>query len=195
MTKIRQSFPLISFQKCALVFALGSSLCLSTVPSARADSDLGQDMLTCRTISEISQRVACYDAIADQLKVLHQAGEALSHKLSPPQTTPQSSPNASNTLKPNPQNQSMAQKLLETFGLKEKEGEKISQTVRKIKFGPQKQFMITTESGQVWLQSGPQKVKLPKRLPFDIFIERGAMGSYFLNAKGQSTQYKVRRIK
>ena len=55
--------------------------------------------------------------------------------------------------------------------------------------------MITTESGQVWLQSDTQKVKLPRKLPFTVTIERGAMGSYFLNASGQSTQYKARRLK
>tara|TARA_R110002073_G_scaffold148818_12_gene302148 strand:- start:15488 stop:15964 length:477 start_codon:yes stop_codon:yes gene_type:complete len=153
---------------------IGLLFSLSTGASV-VKADTIQDILTCRSITAIDARLACFDAVADKIKT--------------PPAVNASPDNAREEAKSN------GQKLPQTFGLKEKEGERITQTVTGIKFGPAKQFMITTESGQVWLQSDTQKVKLPRKLPFTVTIERGAMGSYFLNASGQSTQYKARRLK
>ncbi|MCF8474629.1 MAG: hypothetical protein K9G26_08035 [Emcibacter sp.] len=147
-----------------------------------AQADMRHEMMECRKIPVISDRVDCYDMLADRLNQMGQNEQHINEKM---------------TEKPQSEirERTIGQKFLETFGLKEPEGETIILEVEKIKFGPQKQFMVTTSNGQTWLQTGNQRVNLPTHLPFEVTIERGAMGSYFLYAKGQQTHYKVKRIK
>lgn len=171
----------------ALIFT--ASFNTNWAQAAETGTPMAQDLLQCRKIDEMTARVACYDKIADQLGKMVASGQKVDHALTA-EATKKPSSEASGV-----RERSIGQKFLETFGLKEPEGETILLEVTNIKFGPSKQFMVTTSNGQVWLQSGSLRSKLPRDLPFEITIERGAMGSYFLYATGQSTHYKVKRLK
>lgn len=163
----------------------GSAIILSCAFQVNmAQADIGKDLLECRKITAIPDRVVCYDKITDMLVQMVQEGQEANVEIIV-------QPKAASKVR----ERSIGQKFMERFGLKKPEGDLITLEVKKIKFGPRKQFMVTTTNGQVWVQSDNQKVNLPRKMPFEISIKRGAMESFFLYAKGQNRQYRVKRLK
>ncbi len=166
-------------------YQMGSAVILSCIFQVNiAQADMGQEMLECRKVPSIPDRVICYDKIADQLNQIVQDGQKNNVEI-----IVQPQPSAKT------RERSVGQKFMERFGLKEPEGDLIILEVKRIKFGPRKQFMIFTTNGQAWVQIDNQRVNLPKRLPYEITIKRGSMESFFLYAKGQKTHYRVKRVK
>lgn len=84
----------------------------------------------------------------------------------------------------------------ETFGARDSEPDiaidKLSVTIERIeKDASGKRYFYTT-GGQVWKQQKPENY--PSKVPFEVEIKSGVMGSFFLvNDSGRST--RVKRVK
>jgi hypothetical protein len=55
-------------------------------------------------------------------------------------------------------------------------------------------WLLVTEDGQVWLQSGIQTFFLRKK-PFAASLKKGLFGSFFLVITGTKKTYRVKRVK
>ena len=180
-------------------------LLLSVSPAAQATSL--QALLTeCRAMSNGVERLACYDAInitdlsdkrpmPEQMdktipeiarEKRQQAQEAASPQ--PEQAPPQPEQAVVSATKTNPQSQ---------FGLKVKSEvqalEDITDTVVEVTKSARGKKVIHMKSGAVWQQVDSAYFKLEDGM--GVYIERGALGSFYLSHEGVNRRIKVKRIK
>lgn len=140
-----------------------------------------EDILACAGIAATPERLACYDGIARQLSRQKSSGSVRS---TAPEIVQKNNPEADFG------GEAVKNKVADAERLNSIQAE-----VVKIKFGPQKIFMITLANGQVWVQKDGKKARLPKKTPYNVIITRGAMGGYRLTLAEGHKFYRVKRLR
>ena len=173
-------------------------LLLSVSPAAQATSL--QELLTeCRAMSNGVERLACYDAInitdlSDKRPMPEQMDKTIpqiareKRQQAQEAASPQPEQAVASATKTNPQSQ---------FGLKVKSEvqalEVISDTVVEVTKSARGKKVIHMKSGAVWQQVDSAYFKLEDGMR--VYIECGALGSFYLSHEGVNRRIKVKRIK
>lgn len=145
--------------------------------SSAMAASLNDDLNHCRTIAAADQRLACYDAIANQQDA-------------PIHATTTSNSQATNSVFSNP--------FKEIFGFEEKEiakqiPERLEVEVSDFSQGNGKS-QITLSNGQVWRQLD-NKPFVYSADNGQAYIQRGALGSFFFSQEGTKKRIRVKRAK
>ncbi len=173
---------------------------LIVIPNTQAAS-LQQSLDACRAISNGVERLACYDAInASDLSNKRPMPERMDKSVTDiveekqqqkaNEVAQQSEPAQAKTpvAKPKPESQ---------FGLKVKSEvqalEDISDIVVDVTKSARGKKVIHMKSGAVWQQVDSAYFKLEEGMA--VYVERGALGSFYLSHEGVNRRIKVKRIK
>ena len=176
--------PAVVVRQPAFRALLFSTLLWNTATSATAQ-DLTRQLAACVAVSDATQRLACYDALA-----LPRQPPAPPQASTPPQSPAvlqpptaqfgaEQLPRASNSA-PAPENNS------------------ITATVNQISLTPFGRFVLTLDNGQIWRQLDADSAQFAtpgNKATASVTISRGLLGSYNLQFAGQNALYKVRRVK
>jgi len=149
-------------------------IALSVISSANAQS-LKHQVANCAMVKQADKRLACFDA--------------LTVKLSPTaQTKVADAQPASDAIMVNKK---------QLFGFESKQmamtPEQLDVTVVKIKKGPRGKSTFFLASGQVWKQINNEQYRL--KADQQVFIKKGALGSFFLGQNHRNKKIRIKRIK
>lgn len=176
------------------------------VPStafAGPQEDLMEGMAKCVIIADNTARLACYDALAPQLKA--------ARGVPPSDNRPWYDPSRIFGISPS------AQTTPEQFGSENlapptppptRPGESpppaqpqaldsISATVKDYAYNPYGRTVIFLDNGQIWqqLEGDTDRLRFKKGAANTVVISRGALGSYNLRVNDAGPSVKVRRLK
>lgn len=174
---------------------LSKSLLLVTMLSMSitvcASQNLSASIKTCAQQSDNKLRLACYDQLSQTLSIDKQAA------VQTPKVEVEANDSQSKVIQ-EPSGSNVETHPSERFGLPAKaepelEIEEIVTVVAKLDKNPYGKFYVTTDTGQLWLQI--DSVRMSIREGDSIFIESGALGSYFMGREGISRKMRVKRIK
>ena len=170
---------------------------LSWLPLTAAGSDA--ELRDCRAVNDNAARLACYDALADQLPK-PAATDVVS--ASPPVPAVAAEP-AAQAIAPQPSvaAQTLAVTATQTpaeFGLERQaqqaQIESIQSRIVGTFRGWEAKSKITLENGQVWQITDGTRGVYSLESPA-VTIERGVFGSFFLKIDGVNRSPKVKRLK
>lgn len=137
-------------------------------------SSFQPDLSSCRAISEASERLACYDAIADS----------------------QAQQKAASTFAA-PKSEAELQQEFERKAEASARGEKAALTaaITEIELGRDDRLKVTLENGQVWYQLSSDRIYRinSKKPPQSVTITEAALGSYRLKFDDSRQTIRVRR--
>ncbi|MGX9459859.1 hypothetical protein ACWXWU_01270 [Shewanella sp. A14] len=158
--------------------------------NAYAETNLAQQLSVCAIKTDKLERLACYDQLAANAKpsTIVTTNEPLAVPTNVPTQVPTS-------VTPTPVVTAQVDKV-SAFGLTkktEKQIEKLYFEVSKVKKGPYGELVITLNNGQVWKQSNPDNYRLKKGQR--IFIQAGALSSFFLGSDDRNATTRVKRLK
>ena len=69
--------------------------------------------------------------------------------------------------------------------------EKITSVISAIQKTPYGKLIVTLESGQVWRQTNNTTLRLKRGQ--EVYVEEGALGSYFLGKESSNKRIRVKR--
>ncbi len=188
-----------------LAASVVACLCVGASP-ALAQDQLLQDLAKCTAVPDAAQRVACYDALAPQIRARTAAkpqdltkedqkslfGLDFSNLFGPSkQTTPQQFGQERIPESPPPPSAPAEASKPETV-------DTIAAGVSEYSLTPLGRFVVFLDNGQIWRQiDGDTGRANFKRAAADnkITISRGAFGSYNLQLNSGNAIFKVRRVK
>lgn len=170
---------------------------------AGPQEDLIEGMAKCAVIGENSARLACYDALAPQLKAARTAPPGESRPWYDPGRIFGTSPSAQTTPE-----QFGAENLAPPAPPPPRPGEPVPPTppqpldsiaakVTDYAYNPLGRVVIFLENGQVWqqLEGDTDRVHFKKGEVNTVVISRGMLGSYNLRVNDTGLAIKVRRLK
>jgi hypothetical protein len=193
------------------IISAGVLLALGNTPAhtATADKDPLAALQKCRTLSDTSQKAACYDIAMDRLEADRAANkisiitgtqiEGLQRdafgfnlpslprlRLGRALGTP-----GKNAL--SDAQDTKAGKILK----KSKSGEvlRVAYTVSRVSILPNGRKRIYLTDGQVWEQVGSDAPRFRGSAPYKVQIKKASMGSYLLAVEGSRRTVRIRRIK
>lgn len=150
--------------------------------SANATADIKQELSACASITDKLDRLICFDALAQTVKVT-----------SP--TTLAAVVPATVAAKPTPA--TLPKNIEDEFGNPKKtevdKVDKIYLEVASVTKDPYGALKIGFSNGQVWKQTDGRRYKL--KADQTVFIEKAALGSFVLGADGQNSTIRVKRLK
>lgn len=176
---------------------LGSLALLIAAMSAGVDAGLEASVYACRSLSDDSQRLACYDAVLDarsavETTLVDAAAEVARAATPdvPPSTTTAGVPGAADAGK------DAEDRAAAEFGFEDhlKDAPKqlistVTLTDRNAKGG----LVVSLANGQVWQQTGGERLFLN---PGDtIYLFRGAMSAFYLSTSATGRRYRVSRLR
>ena len=152
---------------------------------ALADS-LTSSLLSCRTETNSVHRLQCYDDVSSALTAEQQ--QAAPNIIMPPTVSSQPS-----QIEAEPQSS-----LVKTFGLPnipdpEEEISDIKAVVTNVEYNPYKKLIVSIDIDQVWQQTDGSRMRL--RVGDTVYLERAALGSFFLGIEDKNKKMRVKRIK
>jgi len=158
------------------------------VPSLAADppakrAGVYQKVLDCRTITDPTARLACYDQAAAQFEQAETSGQVVVVDRAQMREVRRqvfgfSVPSIS----------------LFTRGEREEEVNTLASTVTAARQDPYGKWVITIEGGAVWKQTETAELVRRPKPGSKVEIRRGALGAFFMNVDGQKA-IKVERVK
>jgi len=151
-------------------------IALSAISSANAQL-LEQTMANCAMVKQDNKRLACFDALTVKL-IPTPALKAVSADVAPT-------------------SDAVVVSKKQLFGFESKQmaitPEQLDVTVVKIKKGPRGKSTFFLASGQVWKQSNNDLYRL--KAGQQVFIKKGALGSFFLGQSHRNKKIRIKRIK
>ena len=146
-------------------------------------SSLQQQLSTCSAVDNDIVRLQCFD----KLSSIPALASAAAMKAT---TTTKSS-------KPSVNNAQLVQNKNEIFGFEAQQTrltpEQLSVTVSSISKGVRGQLTFTLKNGQVWKQKDNTSFRL--KADKQVYIKKGALGSFFLGQEGRNKKIRVKRLK
>ncbi|MDP5134000.1 MAG: type VI secretion protein [Paraglaciecola sp.] len=154
------------------------------VSAGALSQTLDKQLADCRIINDATKRLVCYDNIAKPATPVENPRpvEALTESASVKQV----------------EAQSRTDERVKNFGLEQKIAaeqeldEKLYSTISELKTDLRKKLILQLENGQVWRQSDSQIFRVKEG--DKIYLERGALGSFFLGKEGINKRIRVKRI-
>lgn len=150
--------------------------------SANATAGIEQELSACASITDKLDRLICFDALAQTVKVK-----------SP--TTLATVASATVAAKPVPV--TLPTNIEDEFGsLKKTEVDKIDKIylqVSSLTKDPYGALKINFSNGQVWKQTDGRRYKL--KVDQTVFIEKAALGSFILGTDAHNSTIRVKRLK
>ena len=194
------------FRESALLTLTCAGVLLSS--SAFAQSASIQDAMTeCSKVSNSLQRLVCYDRLAKSMRQysgLEQSVSTVSRQPSVPVTVPRTPVpdrepvTPSQTAQPQASAPTVAVPTAEQeFGLEHKRDtdemiSRINATVTEISTNQFRKRLITLENGQKWRQQDGSTLKIS--VGDRVYVERGALGSFYLSNDKVNKRMKVKRV-
>jgi hypothetical protein len=176
--------------------------------SATSPQEVLRALAHCAAVADETSRLACYDALAPQVKAALEAGPSVARRA--PTVEEQkswfgfdmgdlfgTSPKAQTTPEQFGAENTPAVRV-ERKAQEAKQIDSISAKVSEYAYNPFGKFIVFLENGQVWKQiQGDSDHARFRRKAADntVTISRGFLGSYNLSINGSSRIYKVTRIK
>lgn len=150
--------------------------------SANATADIKQELTACASITDKLDRLICFDALAQTVKVTSSTTLAVVGS-------------ASVAAKPAPV--PLATNIEDEFGNPKKSEvdkvDKIYLEVTSVSKDPYGALKITFSNGQVWKQTDSRRFKV--KVDQTVFIEKAALGSFVLGLDDRNTTIRVKRLK
>jgi hypothetical protein len=171
-------------------FLIGLTIFISGFSSAQAQS-LISELQACRAETNSTARLACYDNLP-----LTSAPQQAVKKAQDQLASSKSAPAVTHKAKQAPQPEASRQNQVKNFGLdkviepKDKV-EKITSVISAIQKTPYGKLIVTLESGQVWRQTNNTTLRLKPGQ--EVYVEEGALGSYFLGKESSNKRIRVKR--
>jgi len=155
------------------LFVMGSFLLLPQVVSAN-EAELTAKLQLCSEINQNEARLSCFDQLASK-----QADEELAA-----QKTGLTAQQVDDFSKGH---------VIKTDEQRAKEINSITLTISKLTKTAQKQWKITFENGQKWLQKDGNRMKL--KIGEVVTLHKGALGAVYLQKENANKRIKVKRLK
>lgn len=173
--------------------------CILLLSSYSQAQNISAALNQCRAEKNNSQRLACFDALVEDIS---QDDNSQAPVLSSKAVITPQKPNK--TVPPIPQQKPSisapiaARPSVNEFGLEHKKEienseDKIYARVSSVKKDPYKKLIITLDNGQRWKQSDSTFLKL--KLNDAVYVERGALKSFFMGMDDKNRRMRVKRIK
>lgn len=172
-------------------FLIGLTILICGLSSVQAQS-LISELQACRAETNSTARLACYDSLSltnDRQQAVTKAQDQLAS------TKP--APAATHKAQQTPQPEASRENQVKNFGLdkviepKDKV-EKITSVVSAIQKTAYGKLIVTLESGQVWRQTNNTTLRLKPGQ--EVYVEEGALGSYFLGKESSNKRIRVKRF-
>jgi len=152
--------------------------------------DLTSSIKACRTLDSDTARLACFDAIAlssagaEQGAAVDTAADMSAAQQDRSQTQPPKTPDFGED------------DLVKAQTKTENEETKLTATVTAIRKTRSGKYVFDLDNGQTWrqLQSDSTRMYLPRKPGFQIELEKGVLGSYFLRRVGKKQSMRVQRL-
>ena len=152
--------------------------------STSAFAGVEQDIQQCSVIKDKLDRLICYDNLAAGVRPTAPA----------PQVTPEQS-FGKTQVTATPVAVPQVQKA-DNFGITKPVGkqlERIELVVSEVKKNPYGHLTVTFTNGQIWKQTDARRFKLKPEQ--NVFIKKGALGSFLMGTEGRNTTIRVKRLK
>ncbi len=191
-----------------VIISLG--LLLSSITTVQAQ-DIVSQLQACRAQTDNAVRLACYDKLAvkyaeENIKNDLHVTKVItpnSNAATPPVTTPTKSPttppvSVSTEKRPPADDYASRDDQVKRFGLSkviepQEKIEKITSVITSVQKNPYGKLIITLETGQVWRQTNSTSLRLKPGQ--EVYVEEGALGSYFLGKESSNKRIRVKRSK
>lgn len=176
-----------------LIIGLGIVISGASVAHAQ---DLISEMQACRTKANNTARLACYDTLtlpSEKHHIPSQAGNS-SPPAKPIADTASKTQSASSA--DSAASTVTRESQVKNFGLAkviepQDKVEKITSLVSAVQKNPYGKLIVTLESGQVWRQTNSTTLRLKPGQ--EVYVEEGALGSYFLGKESSNKRIRVKR--
>jgi hypothetical protein len=171
-------------QRLAIGLIAGSAV-------AAEPDNLAQSLQACLVVSDATQRLACFEAVARSASAtpspsVTKSEPALNAKPTPPIETPIAEPAYQ------PPANSEAEFGREQEAAAKRAGERLISTLTAVDRSAYDQLRVTLANGQSWEQVGTDTYQLA--VGDQIVIERGALHSFFLHKESANRKVRFRRI-
>ena len=177
-------------------------LCITAVPSQA--QNISEALKDCGRQQNSLKRLVCYDGIVQSLD-RYSGQDELMHVPAPlPARGPgQALPQTSQTLPQTSQRTSNGSPVVAappaggTFGLENSRvvhaEDKIYAEIVDIKKNARKRYILTLSNGHVWNQADNESLRL--KVGQTIYVERGALGAFYLSKDSVNRRIRVKRSK
>ncbi|QLE84066.1 MULTISPECIES: hypothetical protein [Shewanella] len=179
-----------SVKPLRLLFIAVSSL----VITAQAQAGLEQNLAQCATITDKLDRLICYDNLAKTVKPQKAIAAQSTVPTSTIQTTNNIATPQTNVAAPAAESVSTVEQQFGNLKPVEEESiDKLYFTVSKVEKDAYGALKISFNNGQVWKQTDSKryKVKSGER----VYVEKGALTSFFLGSDNKNATIRVKRLK
>lgn len=137
-----------------------------------------ESLQNCRAIENASERLACYDQLADA------SSSAVPADSVEPEATP-----AATTVEP----AAPVQEGMPETDWKKKEAEEFHARVTKCERDPNKKYLFRFEGGQVWKQVSSRRLSF-RNCDFDVVVTKDFFG-YEMRIDGENSKIRISRIR
>lgn len=173
-------------------FLLPSLLILSQVGHTET---LSNALLKCSDEKNSLKRLVCYDQLSDSYKQYEDVPQSTITRI---QTTGNANSQADGSVYSNTVPQAQLDSEKEQLGLaqrisKEDREKKIYYTIKQSSVDVSGKLILTMDNGQVWYQTDTVSLILNEN--DKVYIERGALGSFFLSKDNARKRIRVKRRK
>lgn len=172
---------------------------LALTGTAQADESIQDAMRKCGSVQNSLKRLVCYDDIVNNLERYSGLDDLMNIPAPlPPSAAAGTTPSAPVATQQAPKAQ-QEQSTTDRFGFEHKRAnvdteERIFAKVTKVKKGPYDKVSISLDNGQVWKETDSM-ARLKVKVDDEIYIEKGALGAFFLGKEGLNKRLKVKRVK
>ncbi|MFT4993068.1 MAG: hypothetical protein ACI965_000085 [Paraglaciecola sp.] len=165
---------------------------------AQAQS-IREALINCSQENDSLKRLVCYDRLAAEPNLLLAPAPPQEAKTSASER--QAKTRSPALTQPTPMRPDIPEKATiaaDDFGMEHKNKlenaqDKIYAQLTVINKDPYKKLLLTLDNGQRWKQT--DSVFLRLRVGEQVYVERGALGSFFLSKDGKNRRLRVKRIK
>ncbi|HMO75181.1 MAG TPA: hypothetical protein PKD99_10570 [Sphingopyxis sp.] len=176
--------PQLSLRRIAPIAVLA---CVLSVPAGAKDKDLQlrpaqiDELFACRTITDPTERLACFDREVGELAAADQAREIV---FTDRETAQKARRGLFGFSFP---------KLGGIFGGDEDEVKNIETVIAAVRADRSGKFTITMEDGAVWAQIDTTRLPRDPKPGDKVEIRTASMGSYFASVNGQRSMRMIRQ--
>ncbi len=189
-----------------------SVLILVWAGQSRADNLLA-DLIECRGIQSLAQRLQCYDRLVDRQSEVSVSPKTIVTEPTPPKVSQPSPPEVVTTIPPSTQvvtsktPQVDSGKSEDLFGKSESEVKatiskeleiksvsEIASKVTRIQISARKEYVVYLENGQIWRQkdnAGSWRIKVGET----AIISKAALGSYLMKSDARKKSVRAERVR
>lgn len=166
--------------------------------SLSASASVEQGLAQCATVQDKLDRLICYDTLAESVAKMPAATVAQPQAAAPVAAVAAPAPVVPATVSAAPVApvSQAAPTVEESFGKVKKteaEPERIELVISAVDTDAYNNLKISFTNGQVWKQTDGRKFKL--KSGESVYIEKGALGAFYLGLESRNTTIRVKRLK